>query len=96
VDPVLGVVVAEHLLLLEHGVQRGEALLPINDEQVSCLLLGVDPDPAAFARECLPEEQVPDREPLVHGVEEVTNARRLPDERPLDVRKAQRSQLDVA
>lgn len=96
-DEVLGHILPDDLLAANDRVERSEALLAVDDEQVGSLLLAVDADrPAAAVIGVLPEQQAADGIAPIHGVEQVPDLGVGPDERPLDVGEADGPCLDLA
>jgi hypothetical protein len=86
-DATDGEVLADDLGAGQHGKQRRQALLPVDDQEAGGGLLAVGADLASShlgARP--PEQQIADWKALVHRVEEVANLGVRPDERALDVR----------
>ena len=78
----------------EHGVERGQPLLAIDDQELRrpCRSLAADLSGAHLGAG-LPEHQGADRVSAVHRVEEIPRLRRRPDERPLDVGQRDRPAL---
>lgn len=81
---------------LHDGEQRCEPLLPVDDEDARRELLADSADLLRPRfRAALPEQEVADGIAAVHGVEEISNLRGLPDERPLNVREPDTAEVDV-
>ena len=92
----LPVVVVDDRLSPEDRVERGQSLLPIDDETTGRMGLGIEPDGLrAIDVGVLPEEQIADREAAVHRVEQVADFGGVPDERPLNIGQTDVTELDV-
>lgn len=90
------VVLAHDGNTFEHGIEGGEALLTIDDEQAGDLLflVGADMPMVAFDR-IGPKEEVANREAAIHGVEEVAHLGIAPDEGTLNFGQANFAHLDI-
>ena len=80
----------------EDRVERGQALLAVDDQSVTAAwpFVAVPIGPGSTVG-VVPEEQVADGKAAVHRVEEVAHLGRRPDERPLDVRQTNVALIDV-
>lgn len=94
-DPPLLEILSQHWATLHHRKQRRESLLPVDDQGLGGQLLTIGPDlfrPRLST--AIPEEQVSHRVAAIHRIEKITDLRRLPYERALDVGQSDRSNSD--
>ena len=70
--------------------------MPVHDQQPGHLLLRARPDlPVTVPDAVSPKEQVPDREALVHRIEQIAHLAVRPYKWALDLRQADFPHLDV-